>query len=341
MKSVLLMMVTLLALCGCEKDKPVLHLYTWSDYIKPELVQQFEAEQGCRVVMDFFDSNEAMFAKLKAGATGYDLIFPSSYMVAIMQQQNMLQPLDHNRLPNLKHIDPVYLRFTEDEAMHHSVPYMVSNAGIGYLKSRVADFEPSWTMFGRADLAGRMTLLNDMRETLGAALKTLGYSLNTVNEQELTEARDLVIAWKRNIAKFETDQYKNGLVSAEFLLVHGYNGDIQQTMEENEDIGYALPREGGSIASDDMVIPQGAQQVELAHAFIDFIHRPEVAAQNIAYVYFLSPNLAAYALLPDEVRADPTIFVPQELLGKCEPIRDLGADNALYSKIWDQIKAAD
>ncbi|MBN1423156.1 spermidine/putrescine ABC transporter substrate-binding protein [Candidatus Fermentibacteria bacterium] len=328
-------------LAGCGSDRPILHVYTWADYIKPELIQRFEREHECRVVLDFFDSNEVMFAKLKAGASGYDLIFPSSYMVHVMWEQGMIRPVEAARIPNLRQIDRSYLRFTMDPEMHHSVPYMLSNSGIGYLKSRVVDFQPSWAMFDLPAYSGRMTLLNDMRETMGAALKWLSYSLNTTDPEEIAQARDVVIRWKKNIAKFESEQYKNGLVSAEFLLVHGYNGDILQVIEENDDIAYSIPVEGTSIASDDMVIPKDARNPDLAHAFMNFLHDPEVAAENTEFVAFLCPNMGSYERLDRQILEDPAVFLQPDLLEKCEVIKDLGEDNSLYVAAWDAIKAAE
>jgi spermidine/putrescine transport system substrate-binding protein len=332
--------VALALAAGCgRKERQVLHVYTWADYVKPELVQRFEAENNCRVVIDTFDSNEAMYAKLKAGATGYDLLFPSSYMVKVMNDQGMLQPLDHHLLPNLGHIDPAYLRVALDPAMAHSVPYMLTYTGIAYLGERVPNPEASWAMFDRADLGGRATMLNDMRETIGAALKFLGYSLNTTDEGQLEQARDVVLRWRQNLAKFENEQYKSGIASAEFLLVHGYSGDILQVQEENEDIVFVLPKEGFSISCDDMVIPQGAQQVALAHAFINFLHDPAVAAENSEFIYYVCPNRDSYELLPEEMRADETMFPPPEIRAKGEVIADLGKDQEKYVRIWDQIKA--
>lgn len=328
-------------LVGCGKSKPVLHLYTWADYIKPELVQRFEQEQGCRVVIDTFDSNEAMYAKIKAGASGYDVLVPSSYMVKLMFEQGMLQSIQKNLIPNLVHIDADYLRIAMDKEMDHSVPYMLTNTGIAFLGSKVQDVEASWSVFDREDLRGRMTMLNDMRETIGAALKSLGFSLNTRDERELAAARDVVIRWKKNLAKFENEQYKTGLASGEFLLVHGYNGDILQVMEENEDIEFIAPKEGISISCDDMVIPKDARNVELAHAFINFLHDPEVAAENTEFIYFLCPNSASYRFLSDEIRDDPAIFLAPEIREKSEMIEDLGEDNAKYTKVWDEIKAAE
>ena len=317
-----------------------LHLYTWADYVKPELVARFEKEQNARVVIDTFDSNEAMYAKLKAGATGYDLITPSSYMATVLHGQGLLQPIDHAKVPNLANVDPEYLKLALDPEMKFSVPYMLTNTGFAYLKSKLPNVEPSWSVFDRPEAKGRATMLNDMRETIGAALKSLGYSLNTTDDAQLAAARDVVLRWKRNLAKFENEQYKSGLASGEFLLVHAYNGDVLQVMPENADIAFAVPREGTSMACDDFVIPKDAKSADLAHAYVNFMHDPSAAAENTQQVQFLCPNAPSYAMLPAEFRANPAIFMDPAIRAKSEVIRDLGADNAKYTKVWDEIKAA-
>jgi spermidine/putrescine transport system substrate-binding protein len=329
-----------LAGAACQKPAPVLHVYTWADYVKPELVQRFEAERKCKVVIDTFDSNESMFAKMKAGATGYDVVTPSSYMVSVLFAQGLLQPLDKALVPNRKNVDPEYLKIALDPEMDHSVPYMLTNSGLAYLKSKVKDPVPSWAMLDRTDLKGRMTMLNDMRETIGAALKSLGYSLNTTDDKELAEARDVVVRWKRNLAKFENEQYKTGIASGEFLLVHGYSGDILQVQKENPDVVFAVPREGTSVSCDDLVIPKSAKEKALAHAFINFLQDPDVAAENSNFVSYLCPNAAAYARLDPEVRDNPAVFMEAAVRAKSEVIRDLAKDNAKYVKVWDEIKAA-
>jgi spermidine/putrescine transport system substrate-binding protein len=324
---------------GGAKGPSVLHVYTWSDYIKPELITRFETENNCKIVIDTFDSNEAMYAKLKAGATGYDVIVPTSYMVSLMKSQDMILPLDHSLLPNLVHVDPEYLAIAIDKKMEYSAPYMLTNTGIAYLKSKVENFEPTWAMFDRTDLKGRMVMLNDMRETIGGALKYLGYSLNSVNPAELEKAKDVVLGWKKNLAKFENEQYKTGIASGEFLLVHGYSGDILQVQAENDDIAFAMPREGGVISCDDLVIAKSAKEVKLAHAFINFLHNPDVAAQNTDFIQYLCPNKDAYPLMSEKIRGNAGIFLAPEIKAKCEILADLGANNALYVKVWDEIKA--
>ena len=326
---------------GGDKEK-VLHVYNWDDYISEDLVAKFEKEQGCKVVIDTFDSNEAMFAKLKAGAGGYDILVPSSYMVKILKREGMIRELDKAKLPNLKHIDgDLVAAFAFDKEMMNSVPYMVAATGIGYIDGEVGEVVDSWKMLDNPALKGRITLLNDYRETIGAALKSLGYSLNTTDDAELEKAKEVVIGWKKNIAKFESDQYNQGLASGEFLVCHGYAGDIFQAKEENEKVRIIIPKEGTSIAMDELCIPKDAPEAELAHAFINFLCDPENAAENSNYIYYLAPNKDAYALIDDALKAEPVIMLAPEVRKNCEVVDDLGEDNLKYSKIWDAIKAAE
>ena len=336
-----LLALCVLVLSGCSKPQPVLHLYNWVDYVKPELMTQFEKENNCKVVLDTYDSNEALYAKLKMGASGYDVAYPSSYMVQVMNQQGMLQKLDRNLLPNAVHIDPSALNVSLDPEMDHCIPYTVSYTGVGYLKSKVTDVVESWAMFDRADLAGRMTMLDDMRETISAGLRFLGYSSNTKSEEELQKARDVVVRWKKNLAKFENEQYKSGLANGEFLLVHGYVGDLLQIQAQNPDIGIFFPKEGFVMTCDCLVIPQGARNVELAHKWINFMLDPQIAAQNTEFMQYLCPNKDAYPLLSELIRNNPAVILPEEVKARGEVNLDLGEENAKYTKTWDEIRAAD
>ena len=333
--------VAVCVLSGCSKPQPILHLYNWVDYVKPELMAQFEKENNCKVMLDTYDSNEALYAKLKMGASGYDVAYPSSYMVQIMNEQGMLQKLDHKLIPNAVHIDPSSLKVSLDPAMDHCIPYTVSYTGVGYLKSKVTNVVESWSMFDREDLAGRMTMLDDMRETLAAALHFLGYSANTTNEEELQKARDIVVRWKKNLAKFENEQYKSGLANGEFLLVHGYVGDLLQLQVQNPDVAIFFPKEGFVMTCDCLVIPNGARQVELAHKWINFMLDPKVAAANTEFMQYLCPNKDAYPLLSESIRSNPAVILSDEIKARGEVNLDLGEQNAKYSKIWDEVKAAD
>ena len=344
-----------LLLAGQASAKSELHLFTWTDYIDPELVERFEKENDCRVVIDVFDSNESMLAKIDAGASGYDVLFPSSYMVAKLGRDGKLEEIDHSRISTLGNIDPDYRASSLDPSMKFGIPYMVTYTGIAYRDDLLdGDKAPahSWSVFAdRPDLKGRMTLLADMRETLGAALLFHGHSLNTTNEAELAEARDTVIEWKKNIAKFEAEQYKTGVAGGEFLLVHGYSGDIGQTQldpdgniaPDRNHVAFFLPDEGFSLSCDEMVIPKPAPNKDLAYKFIEFIHQPDVAAQNMQYTVYWCPNAPAKEILAEEAPemvANETIFPDPETLKRGEVIDDLGENLGLYTKVWDEVLAA-
>ena len=177
-----------------------------------------------------------------------------------------------------------------------------------------------------------------MRETIGAALKYRGYSCNSTNEAELAEARDVVVAWKANIAKFENEQYKNGIANGEFQLVHGYHGDIGQVQLEDDNIGFLLPQEGFLISCDELVVPKSAKNKDLAYRFIAYLHEGEVAARNMAFTTYWCPNTAALAFMED---VDKASIIPEpEAFKRGEVIDDLGENLKLYSKTWDEIKAA-
>lgn len=329
------------AVSGCnQSNQPVLRVYTWADYLAPELAKRFEKENRCKLQIDTFDSNEAMFAKLTAGATGYDILMPSSYMVKSLVREKMLQPLDHSKLPNISHVDTDYLKRALDPQMTHSVPYMMAPTCLAWLASKVSNPVASYSMLDRADLKGRITMLDDMREVLGAALCSLGFSLNSKDPAELAKARDVAVRWKRNLAKFENEQYKSGIASGEFFLVQGYAGDLLQVSEENEDIVVKIPKEGTAFSCDDLCIPAKSTQPGLAHKFINFVTEPAAAAVNMQFIAYRAPNSSAYKLLPEGFRGNDALFPEPEVFAKCEPVDDLGDALALWSKTWDEVKAA-
>jgi spermidine/putrescine transport system substrate-binding protein len=336
------------SLPGCNSSKPsagaggskTLTIFTWADYLSKDAKEAFEKANGCSIVVDTFDSNESMLAKLESGATGYDILVPSSYAVQALKRKGMILPLDHAKIPNLKNMDAKYLAIAPDTKMQVSVPYMMAPTCLCYLASKVPNATDSWAMLDRSDLKGRVTLLDDMREVLGAALKLLGHSLNTTDPALLAAARDVAIRWKKNIAKFESEQYKSGIASGEYFLVQGYASDLIQASSENQDMRTFVPKEGAAFSCDDMCIPKTAKNVDLAHAFINHLTDPEVAAKNMEEIGSRSPNSAAYPHLSEDFRGSPLLFPPDALFAKCEPIGDLGDKLTLWTEEWDKVKTA-
>ena len=331
-------------LAGCSPSKPELHIYTWSDYIAKEVIAAFEQKNDCRVVVDTFDSNEAMFAKLKAGSTGYDIIMPTSYQIPLMSRNGMIRELDHAKLPNVrKNFDASYATCILDPSFKYSVPYAVTYTGLAYRKDKIGSAPiDSWKVYETAALKGRMSLLADMRETIGAALRTLGYSLNSTKQAEIDKAVELVSQWKKNIAKFDNEQYKTAVASGEWFVGHGYSSDIIQIMLEDENIGFSLPKEGFVIAFDEMVIASDSKQVELAHKFIDFCYDPDTAAQNMTEVCAPMPIAQAFPKLEEKLRKlvvlDPATLKRGEVL---TDFSDQPEVHKMYVKAWDKIRAAE
>ena len=330
-------------LAGCGPAKEELHIYTWSDYIADDVIKQFEAANNCKVVVDTFDSNEAMYAKLQAGSTGYDIIMPTSYQIPLMAKNKMIQKLDHAKLPNFKkNFDKGYTSATLDPSFTYGVPYAVTYTGLAYRKDKVgAAPVDSWKAFETAALKGRMSLLSDMRETIGGALKFLGYSLNSTKPEEINKAADVVIGWKKNIAKFDNEQYKTAVASGEWFVGHGYSSDVIQTMLDNENVGFSLPKEGFTVACDEMVIAADSKKIDLAHKFIDFCYDPEIAAANMTEVCAPMPVAPAFPKLEENLRK--LVVLDAATLKKGEVIRDFSDKpeiHKLYVGAWDKIKAA-
>ncbi len=324
---------------GCGPAKPTLNVYMWSDYIDLDLVREFEKQNNCKVVIDIFDSNEFMYSKLKAGGTGYDVILPTSYMARVMFEQNMLEKLDHSKLPNIRFVNQKVLAdLAIDKKMEYSVPYMLGYTCVAYNKDKVGKLPESWDVFSNAKYAGKMTMLNDHRETIGAALFFLGKSMNDTNDADLAKAKEILLKWKKNLAKFDNELYKVGIQSGEFLIVQGYSGDLFQVLAESPNLAYMFPKEGISMSCDDWVIPASAKNKELAYKFIDFLCEPKNAAKNMEFTCYSAPIPEARKYVSEENKNHPGMFIPDDLYKRGELIRDLGADNAKFNELWDVVK---
>ena len=346
----------LLAACGGGDDAPSasaseagetdgdLFLYNWSEYIDPELKTAFEAEYGVSVTEDNYDSNEAMQPIVAAGNSGYDVIVPSDYMVSIMIDEGSIQTLNKDAIPNFGNLDAQFSPPSYDPTGEYVAAYQWGTTGLGVNLSAVGDdVDAGWGLvFDPAiasKYAGQITLLNDPRETLGAALKYLGYSLNTSDEAQLAEAKQLVAAAVDNIAAFDSDQYDELLTSGETVIAHGYSGNIVVSIDEYEgddEYTYIMPGQGGTIWTDNMAIPFDAPHPCTAHSFINFILDAENGAQLSEWNYYASPNAASVEFMDPEFLADETVYPADR--SKLEFITDTGDFETNFSDAFSEAK---
>ena len=328
----------------CEVDEVDgdLFFYNWSDYMDPELIEKFEEQYGVTVTEDFYDSNEAMQPIVSAGRSGYDVIVPSDYMVSIMVEEGTLMPLNKDAIPNYANLADEFrsgLPYDPDGAF--IAPYQFGTTGLGVNFNVVGEDAPrSWGLVFDPEISaaygGQITLLNDPRETLGAALKYLGYSLNTTDEAQLTEAKELVADAVSRIAAFDSDQYSNLLVSGETVVAHGYSGNLINNVDDLDGFEYFVPDEGGTIWIDNMGIVFDAPHPCTAHTFINFMLDAENGAQLTEWVLYGSPNGAALEFLPEELANDERLF-PSDT-SAYEVIVDTGDFEINFSDAFSEAK---
>lgn len=321
-----------LSSCG-KKDR--LFIYNWTYYTPDTVIEKFEKEYGVKVVYDEFASNEDMYAKIKSGGSGYDIVFPSGDYVSIMIQQNMLEKIDKSKLSNIGNIDQAVIRkATYDPGMDYSVPYYYGAAGVIVNTAKVPDFERSWSIFAREDLRNRMTMLDDMREVMGDALAFLGYSVNTTNIAQITEAKNLINnVWKPNLTKFDAEAFGKGYANGDFWVVQGYAEVVFEEIigdpQLMKNTVYFVPKEGGPAYLDSMCILKGSKNIDLAHKFIDFIHKPEIYAEFADTFGF-----PATANVPARKFKTGDAWYSEDDLVNTELKDDIGEALELYNEAW-------
>ena len=317
-----------------------LRIFIWEEYIDPEVYRLFEREFGARVIEDNYGSNEDMRAKLQAGGTMYDLVVPSDYMVALLRKEDLLLPIDSSHIPNLKHLaarfrDPPY-----DPGHRYSVPYQWGITGIGYNKSQVIPPPTRWAdLFEPAHLEpykNRISMLNDMREVIAAALLALGHSPETSEAQHLAQAQALLQQQKPFLAKYDSESFEDSLASGETVLAQGWSGEIAMAQSQNSDIGFIIPAEGTLVFVDNWAIPKGARQKALAEEFINFVLRPEISAMIVNHARYASVNDAAKPLIKPEILNGPSYSWPEGT--RLWWLVDFADVNRLYERIWLELK---
>lgn len=320
-----------------------LHLYIWSEYIDTQSVKDFEAQNHCKVVVDLFESNEQMIAKLQAGGVSqYDLVVPSGFVIPSMVQLGLLQKLDHAKIPNLANLRPMFQREAFDSGNVYSATYQWGTVGLVYNKKLLPDFKPSWASVFKPAGKSPFILLDAEREMLGSALKYLGKSVNTLDKADLEAASKVLLEAKKNpnFLGFEADVGgKNKVVAGTSAIAVAFNGDGVKGMNENKDLLFVNPVEGGVLWADNLAIPAKAPNPELAHKFINHILDGKTGAQLSNYTQYATPNAAAMPFIDSVALRNPAIYPDSATLAKFEGVTDLGKDGRLYSETWKIVKS--
>jgi spermidine/putrescine transport system substrate-binding protein len=337
---------------GSTEAQQTLRLFTWTDYIDPEIVAEFEQEFNVKLVIDLYDSNELMIPKIRTGTSNYDLVVPSDYAVQSMAKEGLLAPLDKSKLENLKHIDPTLLDLYFDPGNTYSVPYFWGITGIAYNKTKLAEVPDSWAdLFDPATLAQyqendiAFTMLDDQRETPGAALLFQGKTVNETDPAALAAVQEMLIAQKPFVLAYDSASVNLKLATEEIALAHAWSGSAAQALvgiddkPGNPNIAFVVPKEGGVIWMDNMAVVKGSQNQELAHTFINFMLRPEIAARNADYVLYITPNKDAEALLAQETKDIYAAgFKPDaETMKRLQWLERNEQTDTAFSDLWTQV----
>lgn len=339
-----------LAACGVQPPPPTrelegeLNLYNWSAYIHPDLVPDFKTQLGVSIVEDFYASNEDLLAKLQAGATGYDVVVPTGYMVQILAIEGFLLELDHSRLPNISHMDSKFMDQPWDPGNRYSVPKDWGTTGYGYRSDIVTERPTSWAEFWELaeKYSGQVSVLDVNVDVVGAALKLFGYSWNSVDPGELEQAKQKLLELKPHVSTI-TSVYKDLIKTQQTLISMGWNGDFLALVFEDPPVPvtYVVPREGTELWIDNWCILASAPHPNAAHAFLNYMMDPQICAREIEYSYYAQANKDSFPLIPEEIRSDPAIYPSADVLAKLEPTADRGTEGTrLLDEVWAAFLAA-
>lgn len=327
---------------GNLRPEKQVNIFSWADYLPPGAIENFEKRFGIRVVYDTFSSNEALLARMEAGSVDYDVIVPTSYMVPKLTALNLLKPIDKERVPNAKYLMGRFTQMSFDPGGKFTVPYAFGTTGIGYNAAAfaAAGAPPprDWDSFWDKRFAGRMTLLEDARETLGFALKRRGHTYNTRDLPPIDAAKKDLIGQKPLTMCYTSDQVIVYLASRDSHLSLVFSGDAHQAAKWNRDVRYVIPESGASMWIDNLCIPAGAPHEENALKWINYLLEPEVSAALTDYTYYATPNQAALKYISKANLDDQTLYPPESVLDTCDELQDIGNAIFLYDRAWTELK---
>ncbi len=326
---------------ACRRDpRPRLNVFNWSNYIAPDTVPKFEKEFGASVRYGIYESNEEMLARVMGGNSGWDVVFPTDYIVKPMLANDLVAPIHRDLVPNVSELDGAFQRPQWDPELKWSVPYMVTAAGIAYNRKLIPP-PRGWADMWDQRLRGRLTMLDDPFDTIGACLKKLGFSVNTTDPVQLSQARAEAVRQKPLVRAYLNAEARDQLVSGDVLAAHMWNTTAQQAMDSSNEVGFVYPEEGYAAYPDAMVILRESSHPELAHKFINFLLRPDIAAANAVTSRTTTTNAGARKLLPPEFRDNPTLYPSPEVVARGEWAQTVDpSTQRLRDRLWTEIKSA-
>ena len=323
--------------CGTDPSK-VIRVFNASEYIGEDIVKKFEQETGYKVIYSEFASNEDMYTKIKT--TSYDVLIPSDYMVDRLIRENLVQPLDFNNIPNYQYVNETFKNPYYDAENKYSVPYMWSTVGILYDSAKVTDEVKDMSIMWNEKYKGKIFMLDSVRDSIGMALKKLGFSVNSTNDTELEAAKSELLAQRSLVLGYVTDEVKDKIISGEGYMGLVYSGEAGKAISEKDTLKYAIPENGTIYCVDAMVVPTNAQNKAGAESFINYMHKPEVAAQNALETFYGCTNTEGLKLLPDSIKNNKGLYPDDAVLKKSEMLKSDDKINQKYLEIWNQIMAA-
>lgn len=319
-----------------------LYIYTWSQYTDQQLLSTFTTQTGIKVLVDIFDSNDVMLAKLQASGGGaYSVIYPSDYMVQKMVEKDLLTPFNHEQLIGLENLFKQFQNPSYDPNNRYSLPFSWGTTGFVYNSEKLENAPEDWEYLwqNQDKLNKRMTLLNDVREVMGATLKMLGYSYNSQNEKEIQAAYQKLRSLKPAIAAFDTDAWQNQILAGDLWLAMCYSADGVKISKENPKLKYVIPRSGSSLWTDTIVIPKNAPNQPGAYTWINLLLQADVSAEISKRLNIAIPNRAGFEQLPQEMQSNTGLFPPESTVEKCERIIPVGNFEEVYDRYWTQLLA--
>lgn len=331
-------LVSLAVLSGCT-SKEKLHLFSWADNFDEQVLKDFETQNNVKIKYDVFSNNEELLAKMKTGGANYDVIQPSDYMVATMIKLGLLEELDKSAIPNLNNVNTQFLNPPYDPGNKYSVIYTWGVTGIAYNTKYVKDPITSWSSLWDPKYKGKVVLLDDSREVLGMGLKKLGYSNSTKDEGQLTSAMNDLKNLLPNVLAFDTDNIKQKFISEQAWIGTVWTGDAYLMNQDNKNISFVIPKEGGTIWADNYAIPKGSAHKDLAQKFINYMLDPKVSAANYESIGYSDPNDKALPLHSAEFRDNKMIFPTADELKRTEWLLDVGDTLQQYDKDWTELKS--